>query len=103
MAATSGRRIRPCSAARWAGASSRLSAISTREEPAMLRFRAMSALLSYPSEEMRKALPEIADVIRASLLVAERERRGLLGLINELGSDDLLEVEQRYVDLFDRG
>lgn len=69
----------------------------------MLLFRAMSALLSYPSEAMREALPEIADVIRASPLVAERERRGLLDLIDELGDGDLLEVEQRYVDLFDRG
>ena len=30
----------------------------------MLVFRAFSALLSYPSAEMRQALPEIADVIR---------------------------------------
>jgi nitrate reductase delta subunit len=69
----------------------------------MLLFRAMSALLSYPSEEMRKALPEIADVITASSLVATRERRELLDLVTELGQGDLLEVEEQYVDLFDRG
>ena len=51
----------------------------------MLVFRAFSALLSYPSEEMRRALPEIADVIRTAPLVAPRERRGLLDLIDELG------------------
>ena len=30
----------------------------------MLVFKAFSALLSYPDQEMRQALPEIADVIR---------------------------------------
>jgi nitrate reductase delta subunit len=69
----------------------------------MLLFRAMSALLSYPSEEMRTALPEIADVITASSLVATRERRELLDLITELEQGDLLEIEEQYVDLFDRG
>ncbi|HVV40973.1 MAG TPA: nitrate reductase molybdenum cofactor assembly chaperone [Nitrobacter sp.] len=69
----------------------------------MLLFRAMSALLSYPSAEMRAALPEIAHVVRTSALVAERERRGLFDLIDELASGELLEAEERYVDLFDRG
>jgi nitrate reductase delta subunit len=69
----------------------------------MLVFKAFSALLSYPSEEMRQALPEIADVIRASPLVASRERDGLLALIDEIGHDDLLAAEEGYVDLFERG
>lgn len=69
----------------------------------MLIFKALSALLSYPTAEMREALPEIAEVIRASRFIAERERAGLLDLIGELGHDDLLTVEERYVDLFDRG
>ena len=69
----------------------------------MIVFRALSALLSYPSEEMRRALPDIADVIRAAPIVAPGERRGLLDLIDELGRDDLLAAEERYVDLFDRG
>jgi nitrate reductase delta subunit len=69
----------------------------------MLIFKVLSALLSYPTAEMREALPEIAEVIRASRFIAERERAGLLDLIGELGHDDLLTVEERYVDLFDRG
>ena len=69
----------------------------------MIVFRALSALLSYPSAEMRQALPEIADVIRAAPIVAPGELRGLLGLIDELSQDDLLAAEERYVDLFDRG
>lgn len=69
----------------------------------MLLFRALSALLSYPSRDMRQALPEIADVVRAATILASREQRGLLDLIDELGRGDLLEAEERYVDLFDRG
>jgi nitrate reductase delta subunit len=69
----------------------------------MIVFRALSALLSYPSEEMRQALPEIAEVIRAASIVAPAERRGLLDLIDELARGDLLTAEERYVDLFDRG
>ncbi|MBO0737972.1 MAG: nitrate reductase molybdenum cofactor assembly chaperone [Alphaproteobacteria bacterium] len=51
---------------------------------------------------MRQALPEIADVVRTALLTS-REQRGLLDLIDELGQGGLLEAEERYVDLFDRG
>ena len=56
----------------------------------MLLFRALSALLSYPSREMRQALAEIADVVRAAPLLTSREQRGLLDLIEELGRGDLL-------------
>lgn len=68
-----------------------------------LLFKAFSALLSYPTAEMRQALPEITDVISGSTLVASRERTALLALIEEIGSDDLLAAQEHYVDLFDRG
>ncbi|WP_298253018.1 nitrate reductase molybdenum cofactor assembly chaperone [Bradyrhizobium sp.] len=69
----------------------------------MLIFRAFSALLSYPSVEMRQALPEISAVITSSPLVAAGERQQLIDLIAELREGDLLAAEERYVDLFDRG
>ena len=69
----------------------------------MIVLRAFSALLSYPRDELLQALPEIADVIRASPLVAPRERKSLLVLIDELARGELLEMEERYVELFDRG
>jgi len=65
--------------------------------------RAFSALLSYPREELQQALPELADVIAASPLVAPRERGSLLALIDELAHSELLQMEERYVELFDRG
>jgi nitrate reductase delta subunit len=69
----------------------------------MIVLRALSALLSYPRDDLRQALPEIADAIRNSPLVAARERDGLMALIEELAAGDLLEAEERYVELFDRG
>ncbi len=69
----------------------------------MLVFKAFSALLSYPTEELREALPEIAEEIRRSRLVGSRERDGLLELITEIGRGELFDAEERYVDLFDRG
>ncbi len=64
-------------------------------------FRALSALLSYPREEVRQALPEIAAAVRASPLLGARERDGLLALIDDLAGRDLIECEERYIELFD--
>ena len=69
----------------------------------MLAFKAFSALLSYPTEEMRQALPDIAEAICRSPLVGPREREDLIELIAEIGQGDLFSAEERYVDLFDRG
>jgi nitrate reductase delta subunit len=65
--------------------------------------RAFSALLSYPGQELRDALPEIAECVRASPLVAANERESILRLIDELAAGDLLDAEGRYVEIFDRG
>jgi nitrate reductase molybdenum cofactor assembly chaperone NarJ/NarW len=72
-------------------------------EAPMIVLRALSALLSYPCEDLRRALPEVADAISCSPLIALRERKGLLRLIGDLADGDLLDKEERYVALFDRG
>jgi nitrate reductase molybdenum cofactor assembly chaperone NarJ/NarW len=72
-------------------------------EPSMIVLRALGALLSYPRAEVRQALSDIADAISASQLIASRQREDLLVLIDELRAGNLLEVEERYVELFDRG
>ena len=62
-----------------------------------------SALLSYPTSEMRAALDEMAGLIERSPLIAPAERPVLLALIASLGEGDLLDAEERYCELFDRG
>ena len=69
----------------------------------MIVLRALGALLSYPREDLRQALPEVTQAIGASPLIAKRERDGLMILIDDLASGDLLAPEERYVELFDRG
>jgi nitrate reductase delta subunit len=69
----------------------------------MLALRALGALLSYPCDDLRDALPEIVQVIERSPLVKPRERDGLRRLARLLAEGDLLLAEERYVDLFDRG
>ncbi len=69
----------------------------------MIVLRALGALLSYPREEVWQALPEIAGAIRISPLIAPRQCEDLLTLVDELRAAGLLEAEERYVELFDRG
>jgi nitrate reductase delta subunit len=69
----------------------------------MIALRALGALLSYPDAALREALPEIAEILRASPLLAARDRVPVLALIDLLASADPLWAEERYVELFDRG
>jgi nitrate reductase delta subunit len=69
----------------------------------VLEFRAFSALLSYPTDEMREALGEMAGIIAGSTLIAEPQRQDLLALVAALGAGDTLDAEERYCELFDRG
>lgn len=68
----------------------------------MIVLRALGALLRYPDPELRAALPEIADVLRASPLIGSPDRAAVLGLIELLAGADPLWAEERYVELFDR-
>ncbi len=69
---------------------------------AALTFRALSALLSYPSEELCSAVPEIEEAITAEKLVPTSVLSALHPLFNDLASLDLFELQERYVELFDR-
>ncbi len=65
-------------------------------------FRALSALLSYPTAELQAAADEIRDAIARERLVPARIMRQLDGLIGELKGNDLYDLQERYVLLFDR-
>jgi nitrate reductase delta subunit len=65
-------------------------------------FKALSALLSYPDEELRNAVPELRDVIDEEDLLPADIRRPLEALIDEIAAGDLYASQERYVELFDR-
>jgi nitrate reductase delta subunit len=69
----------------------------------VIALRALGALLTYPRRDLLAALPEIRAAIVASTLLGLREKERVAQLIEELHGTDPLELEERYVDLFDRG
>lgn len=65
-------------------------------------FKALSALLSYPEEALQKAAPELRKVLDEETLLPPERRDALNALIEEIATTDLLTLQERYVELFDR-
>jgi nitrate reductase delta subunit len=65
-------------------------------------FKALSALLSYPTAELVAATGAISEAIDAEGLVPDRILDQLHALIAELAKNDLYDTQERYVLLFDR-
>lgn len=69
----------------------------------MKTLKALGALLAYPTPELIDALPDLHAVIVEEGMLGSRERRALKALMQRLATADLMDLEERYVDLFDRG
>jgi nitrate reductase molybdenum cofactor assembly chaperone NarJ/NarW len=65
--------------------------------------RALALLLGYPDDKLRGLLPALADAIDAEAALPAPRRKELRAFIAETERADPLEVEARYVELFDRG
>jgi nitrate reductase delta subunit len=65
--------------------------------------KALGALLTYPSAELRAALPEIATAIAHEDALDTANLWALDGLVREIAASDPFEAEEAYVGLFDRG
>jgi nitrate reductase delta subunit len=65
--------------------------------------KALGALLAYPSDELVAALPEIGALIDLEARLPREALAELVLLQEELGMADLLDAQERYVALFDRG
>lgn len=66
-------------------------------------YRALASLLSYPSEELQAATGEIAAALDAEELLPADRRAALAPFLRELAEGDIYALQERYVDLFDRG
>jgi nitrate reductase molybdenum cofactor assembly chaperone NarJ/NarW len=64
--------------------------------------KAVSLLLSYPTRELQDAMPEIAGVLAAETRLTAAARRALRPLTEKLWLEDIYELEESYVMLFDR-
>ncbi len=65
-------------------------------------FKALSLLLSYPTRELQAAMSEIGGVLASETRLTAAARRDLRPLVDALRNDDLYDLEERYVMLFDR-
>jgi len=68
----------------------------------MRTYRALGALLTYPTEDLVAALPEIQEALQREGMVAASARADVDALITRLESVDLLDLQDEYVSLFDR-
>jgi nitrate reductase molybdenum cofactor assembly chaperone NarJ/NarW len=64
--------------------------------------KALSLTLSYPSQELQDAMPEIGPVLAADPRIAPNTRSALRALTESLGEGDLFDLQESYVMLFDR-
>lgn len=68
----------------------------------MKTLKVLSALLSYPTEELAAARDELVAVLDSEALLRKSERSAIQALIDDLANADLMEAQERYILLFDR-
>ena len=62
----------------------------------------ISALLSYPTQDLLDAGPELHEALNADTMTGVAEKAWLGALIDDLSALDIYDAEERYVLLFDR-
>ncbi|SJM90197.1 molybdenum-cofactor-assembly chaperone subunit (delta subunit) of nitrate reductase 1 [Crenothrix polyspora] len=69
----------------------------------MQTLKVLSLLLSYPEAETLEALDEMAAVVEQENLLLDHHKKSVLALIDTYRGTDLLDAQEAYVALFDRG
>ncbi len=64
--------------------------------------KAISLILSYPTKELQYAMPEIGAVLASDTRLTAAARRDLRPLVDALRTQDIYDLEEQYVLLFDR-
>lgn len=68
----------------------------------ILTLRALAALLGYPTAELQAHAAEVRQAIEREQMLSHAERRRLEPLLRRLETEDLLDVQAVYSELFDR-
>jgi nitrate reductase molybdenum cofactor assembly chaperone NarJ/NarW len=68
----------------------------------MKTFKALAALIAYPESDIVAAAAEIENALREERLVSPAALTSLQALFAQLRSEDLMDLQERYVSLFDR-
>ncbi len=64
--------------------------------------KVLSALLTYPTAELRAAVPEMRAALDGENRLPQKNRDRLDRILEELANGDLFDLQERYVLLFDR-
>jgi nitrate reductase delta subunit len=65
-------------------------------------FKALSALLCYPEEELISAIPQIRQALHQDGLLTHPHLQSLGALLDDLQNSDIYDLQERYILLFDR-
>lgn len=68
----------------------------------MKSFKVLSALLTYPDDELTTAAVDFGTILDAEALVPAAQRAALVPLIEEIVTVDVYDLQERYGLLFDR-
>jgi len=64
--------------------------------------KVLSALLTYPVEDLKRAVPELRLALEAEKALPKNQIAGINRLLGEFESSDLFDLQERYILLFDR-
>ena len=64
--------------------------------------KVLSLLLTYPTAELLKGLPDLKAALAEDAALGDRELKLVTRLIDDIGRLDLYDAQERYVFLFDR-
>ncbi len=68
----------------------------------MKTLKVLGHLLTYPSQEQVDALPEFQEILAKEKWLPEDSLKSLAHLMNWMGGEDLLDLQEEFVALFDR-
>lgn len=67
----------------------------------MLLYKITSALLEYPNQDLKSAIPEISEMMQNDLIISDEERSTLQKFMQWLEGMDVTALQQSYVQTFD--
>lgn len=68
----------------------------------MISFKALGALLDYPTPELQAAADEIEQALREERVIPAAELDGISAFIDRLRRTDIMDLQEYWVSLFDR-
>ncbi|MDT1060887.1 nitrate reductase molybdenum cofactor assembly chaperone [Paracoccus sp. CPCC 101403] len=68
----------------------------------MKTFKVLSLLLTYPTSELQAAIPELRAALLEDGLLGPKRIEDLTPLLTQLAKNDIYDLQERYVLLFDR-